>query len=436
MALNFRHGLNAGVALSGLVLGLASAQAGSFALRDQSAIGQGMAFAGAAAGSSGLASMFWNPATITDNAGWQSSYSITGIFVTAKETPLPGTSPILLPLGGSGNIGKAAIVPSSYTSYQINDQWWVGVSVNAPFGLVTKTRRQWAGALYGMTSKVFSTDITPTVGFKVNEWLSLGAGLQVEYFKTRLTSRSPVNGQPVTLEGNDIGVGYTLGATLKPFAGTEIGLGYRSQVKENLSGTLSNLPFAPVSLDIKSKLTLPDQFTFGVQQRVTDALTLSGGFEWTRWSVFNSFPVISTASGKTATTLNFRYRDGYYGSIGAAYRFNDAVTVRAGIGYERTPIGDSVRTVRLPDNDRLWTSIGASYAYNQKLSFDLGYTRITPKSTSIRITTPANPAFFSPFLKYVGNAKAHIDVISFGLNYRWDDPRVAQAVIVPIVRKY
>ena len=432
--------LTASVATAALMLGYASAGAGSFAIREQGAIGQGMSFAGAAAGSAGLASMFWNPATITDNAGWQSSFSVTGVFVDAKETPQIGTSPLLLPLGGSGQIGQAGMVPSSYNSYQFNDQIWLGLSINAPFGLVTKTKRIWAGAIYGQTSKVFSTDITPTIGYKVNEWLSLGAGLQVEYFKTRLTSRSPVNGQSIAIEGNDIGVGFTLGATLKPVDGTEIGIGYRSQVKETLEGSLINFPKIPVFVNIKSKLTLPDQITIGLKQRVTDDLTLSAGFEWTHWSIFKSFPVVITAgplNGISPTTLGFRYRDGYFASVGASYRYNEALTLRTGLAFERSPISDTVRTVRLPDNDRIWTSIGASYAYNQKLSFDLGYTHIFPKSTSIRISSVANPAF-NPLvpLPYVGKVSAGIDVVSVGLNYRWDDPKVAQVAVLPIVRKY
>ena len=45
------------------------AQAGAFYLRDQSATAGGESFAGVAAGSGGLSSMFWNPATITMTPG-------------------------------------------------------------------------------------------------------------------------------------------------------------------------------------------------------------------------------------------------------------------------------------------------------------------------------------------------------------------------------
>src|SRR6187455_1625440 len=41
-----------------------------------------------------LGSMFWNPATITMNPGWQSQYSASIIVPNAEIQPLPGTSPL------------------------------------------------------------------------------------------------------------------------------------------------------------------------------------------------------------------------------------------------------------------------------------------------------------------------------------------------------
>ena len=54
-----------------LLAATVDANAGGFALREQSAYGQGSSFAGVAAGGS-LSSMFWNPATMTQVPGIQS----------------------------------------------------------------------------------------------------------------------------------------------------------------------------------------------------------------------------------------------------------------------------------------------------------------------------------------------------------------------------
>ncbi len=433
MSSMFKKILFAGTAAAALLAGVASAQAGGFALREQSASGLGLGFAGVAAGTGGLSSMFWNPATMTNLAGWQTSMVASGIIPYSKITPQAGTAAGLLGLGGTGDMAKDAFLPASYSSYQFNDKLWFGLSVNTPFGLATKNPNTWAGQLYGRTSKVISTDISPSIAYKVTDWLSLAGGLQVEYFKTRLTALYPL--APVTsdLTGKSWGIGYTLGATIKPLAGTEIGIGFRSEVREALKGTLAVGAGTPTN--IKSNLSLPAELTLGVRQKVTEALTLAAGFEWTNWKRFGSFPVTSAATGATVTNLAFKYRDGWYASVGGEYKVTDAWTARIGLGYERSPISDTVRSVRLPDNDRIWTTIGAGYKFNEKLSFDVAYAHIFPKSTSINITSAANPTFIAPTLPFVATVSSHVDIISVGLNYRWDDPKVAEP-IKPIVRKY
>ena len=447
MTLAARRILTSGVASAALLAALNMAHAASFGLHEQGAVPIGMAFAGGAAGGAGVASMFWNPATITDNPGWQSSFSVTGIFVYAKETALPGSA-FLATRGSAGDVGRDALLPSSYQSYQFNDNLWLGLSINAPFGLVTKAANDHAGGIYGRTSKVFSTDITPTIGYRINDWFSVGAGVQILYFKTRLTSTSPApGGKVIQFEGNDWGIGYTLGATFKPLDGTEIGIGYRSRVKENLGGTLVNFPFPlavpPESVGIKSNLTLPDQISIGVKQRVNDQLTLAAQFEWAHWRLFNQFPVVIASAppgygalvGVTPTTLGFHYRNSWFASIGGEYKYDPRITLRAGIAYERTPINDTVRGVRLPDVDRIWANLGASYNFNDKLTLDFGYAHIFPKTAKINIVNVSNPAFnpAAP-IPYVGNAKAHIDIVSLGATYRWDDPKTP--IAAPLVRKY
>lgn len=421
----------AGAAAISMIAATNSAQAGGFALREQSAIGLGNSFAGAAAGGSGLASMFWNPATMTNYAGLQSSTSLFAILPYSNITPSAGTNALIGGAGGrpgpTGDMAEDAALPASYASWQVNDQIWVGLSLNAPYGLVTKNPFAWAGQVYGRTSKVESINATPTVSYRVNDWLSLGAGLQIMQFKVRLTQALGLGqtAPSAELRGDDTALGFTAGATIKPLAGTEIGIGYRSRVTPNLEGSLAT-PFGPQS--IRSDVTLPDQVTVGLRQRVTDDLTLLAGFEWTNWSVFNRFPVVNTA-GNTVTTLAFDYRNGWFASIGAEYAWNRNITLRGGLGFEHSPVTDLNRSVRLPDSDRTWASLGFSYKWNEKLTFDVSYAHLFAKSGSITYG-PGNPYYAAVGLPFSATTKAHVDLIGIGLTYRWDDPRVA----VPVVR--
>ena len=125
------------------------ASAGAFGLREQSTEAQGMAFAGAASGSGGVSSMFWNPATITMNPGFVAEQNFSFLKPSATITPTVGSNPGFARLGPSGDIGQGAVLPAGATSYQLNDCLWLGLSTGAPFGLVTKPRDVWAGEVYG-----------------------------------------------------------------------------------------------------------------------------------------------------------------------------------------------------------------------------------------------------------------------------------------------
>ncbi|RFB80979.1 OmpP1/FadL family transporter [Methylovirgula sp. 4M-Z18] len=454
MAGSFKSFLLVGAGTIALAVAASSAQAGSFGLHEQGAAGTGVSYAGVAAGSAGLSSMFWNPATITDNPGLQSSISLSGIFPYASVTPSAKTVSGLGPGASTAgsNVARDGYLPASYSSYQFNDSFWFGLATNTPFGLTTKGGPNWAGQLYGRTSKVRSEDFSPTIGWKINDMISVAVGLQIERFSVRLTQAlGTTYGAPsVDLNGHSWGVGATAGVTLKPFDGTEIGIGYRSQVKQDLKGSIKGFPFfligAPVGIadaSVKSNVTLPDEVTLGLRQRITNDFTALAGFDWTHWKLFNSFPVTiansqfaSVPNGTTLTTLGFRYNNSWLASIGGEYRWNDQLKLRAGLGYEKSPIDDAVRSVRLPDVDRLWTSIGASYAVNNKLSLDVSYAHAFKAGGAKINIGPGNPAYLITFLPtFQGETKAHLDIVAVGLTYRWDDPKVVTGV-APKTAKY
>ena len=439
MSQQFKHILTAGIAAAAILSGIAGAQAGAFAIREQSAEDLGDAFAGAATSGSSLSSMFWNPATMTSHKGWQSTSAFSAILPYASIT---ATSPSPFSANASsGNIGEAALVPASSMSYQVNDSLWAGLSINSPFGLSTKADHTWKGSFYGQSSDARSIDIRPTLAYKINEMLSFGIGLDIQRFSLHLTSQDPA--APALLDdlkGSSWGVGVTAGVTIKPVAGTEIGIGYRSAVHQAVKGSLSApvLFGSTVPRSVTSSLTLPDQLNIGLRQKISDNFTGTAGFEWTHWSMFNSFPVYLTGTSVAVNKLAFKYRNGWMASLGGEYKYSPNLTVRGGLAYEFSPVSDAVRGVRLPDSNRIWTTVGLSYAIDKKLSFDASYAHIFPSGKKILINSshPAwNPLVPVPL---AASYSSHIDIVSVGLNYRWDDPKEMEAVPAQkaIVRKY
>jgi long-chain fatty acid transport protein len=432
------------VSLAALTLASA-AHAGGFAVREQSAQAQGMSFAGAASGSGGLGSMFWNPATITMNPGWQSQYSASAIIPSAEIQPLPGTSPLLGTIP-SGDIGQDAIVVSGYSSIQVNDWLWIGNSSGAPYGLVTKPRDVWAGQVYSRSSKIMTFDVNPILGFKVNDWLSFAFGPEIQYFDVKLKralSPAATAGNAI-LEGDNIGIGFTAGVTITPWTGTVLGVGFRSSIHHELDGSVK--PGGGFYIPIEAKLNLPETVTVGLTQTIWPHLRVNLGFEWANWSRLGTQAVVATETipglalrGAPVTSLALNYKDGHFYSAGLEYDWNERLTVRGGLAYEDSPITDAIRSTRLPDNDRIWVSLGATYKWNEKLSFDVAYTHIFVKNTPIRIVPGHQDFIPTPValggLPLVADVDARVDIVSVGLKYRWDDVKVAIPA-EPIVRKY
>ncbi len=428
-----------------LLAGISAAQAGAFGLREQSAVGQGSAFAGAAAGAAGLGSMFWNPATVTNFKGGQLELVGTGIFPSASLTTQVGSSPLYMNPAYSrsgGDIGQDAFLPAGYASYQVNDKLWFGISLNTPYGLTTKANTNWPGRAYGSTTRVLSNDITPTIAYKINDMFSVAAGLQIMYFKAKYTSAVPgtaaqvSNWSVVGLTGDSWGVGYTLGATIKPIDGTEIGIGYRSAVQENLSGALQGLGGSL----IKSTVMLPESINVGVRQRVTQDFTALAGFEWTNWSRLKAPAVINTATGNNAAVPNIplHYNDGWYLSLGGEYRINPAWLVRAGIGYENSPIDNQNRSTRLPDSNRWWFSVGTGYQWSETMFFDLGYTYILPTTGNVLMNSANggyNPRLAPLANNLYANNSANINIVSASVRWVWDNPKQTVPAALPKVTK-
>jgi long-chain fatty acid transport protein len=423
--------------IAALIAATADANAGGFAIREQSAWGQGASFAGVAAGGSASA-MFWNPATMTQMPGLQSESVLSGIMGYSAHTPGAGSllagAPFLL--GGTGDTAIDAIVPSAYFSWQFKPNLWLGLSINSPFGLSTTFPDNWAGRMYAESSSLKTYNATPSFAYQINNWLSIGAGVQVQYAKADVgfgiaAGGPPGLGQILNIAGNGWGYGFTAGVTVTPTPTTTIGLGYRSAINQKISGSLNITgPAAGFSNgSVNTTVNLPDVVSLGIRQGVTPQLTLLGTVEWTNWSRIGT-STLNTASGApaivgvTPVTLPFQYKDGWFFSAGAEYQWSDKLAVRGGVGYEKSPVTDQVRMPLLPDNDRLWLSAGATYKLTPKMSFDLAYSHIFVKSTHIDISAASGNPWFDG-VTYIGDNSSHVDIISVAMKYRWDNPAPA-----------
>ena len=374
-----------------------TAEAGGFAIREQSAYGQGMSFAGVAAGGS-LSSMFWNPATLSQVMGLEFESGITGVI---PITEVLATYPIFGTVD-EGDIGLDALVPNAYGAYRINDNVVVGIGINGAFGLATQYNSTSPARTFGIAgeSDIFTINANPAVAWQINDYVTVALGAQIQWMDLTLSRQATTIAGIVDLEGDGFGYGLTAGIHIMPTPDTEIGLGYRSRIDNDIDGSLTN-----ISVPASTTIDLPDLVTFGIRHKINDYWRVMAGVEWANWSRFQSATIVVPGNSEI---LGFNYDDGWFFSGGAEYMWNDQLMLRGGVGWEISPVSDAVLTFRLPDDDRLWLSAGASYKANDRYSFDVGYSFLTTFDTTINNTNPANRGGAPSFATADVDANVHI----------------------------
>lgn len=398
--------------------------AGAFAIREQSAHAQGASYAGAAAGGA-LSSMFWNPSVMTQFGPYAFEGSFSAIFPSARNTPTGATGlGALFPNYFPDDFLDDALVPAVYASWNVSPNLWIGISVNSPFGQVVKQPRDWPGTAYAGSTDLKTYNASPSIAYQINNWLSVGVGVQIQYATAKMNVGPSF--AAMTLSGTGWGVGATAGITITPSPNTSIGIGWRSAINQDVQGTwLTPMPGGTPG-SASTTLKLPDIVSAGIRHRLNSAWTVMGTVEWAHWSRIGT-SVVNQSSGAPAmvtagvpVTLPFEYRDSWMVSAGVEYNWLPTTTLRAGIGYETTPITDRVRTPRIPDQNRIWASAGLTYSVMKNLKLDLAYSHVFIDTASIAVA-PGNPWFDSTggaFGTYTGTASGHIDIFSGALRYQ------------------
>jgi long-chain fatty acid transport protein len=415
------------LAVSATLLGISGwANAAGFALIEQGGSGIGNAYAGAAAVAEDATTIFFNPAGMTYLPDSQLVIAAHAIkpyvdFSNQGSRTLVGT-PFVQPLtgGDGGDAGDWAFVPNLYYAKAVNDALRLGIGVNAPFGLKTEYDDNWAGRYHAIKSELQTININPSLALKVNDMVSLGAGVSYQYAEAELTNAidfgticygklGPAtcnflkitpqadDGQ-VKIKGNDWSWGYNLGALFQPMPGTRLGLAYRSEIKQELDGHayFSSVP-AAFAADphlaygkVKAEIKLPASASLSAFHQVNDQWDILADLTWTEWSSFQELRVIRDSgplAGQTLSAQPEKWHNAIRTSLGANYHYSDALKLRAGVAYDESPVSNTYRTPRIPDSDRTWLSLGANYKFSQNSSVDAAYTHIFVKDSSVNQTS-------------------------------------------------
>ncbi|PLY03760.1 MAG: hypothetical protein C0624_06580 [Desulfuromonas sp.] len=452
----------AGMILVFVVMSAGSAFAAGFALIEQSVKGLGTAFSGGAAVAENPSTVFFNPAGMTRLEGQQATAGLHVIVPSAEfeldsaSNALTGT--IYSDAAGttqneSGEAGQVGTTPNLYYTHNLGNDWTVGFGVNVPFGLATEYDKDWVGRYHGVNSEVMTVNINPSIAYKVNDQLSLGAGVSAMYMEANLSqmidfglssgvpalASNPIADVYADINADSWGYGYNLGALYEFNEDTRVGLSYRSEVKQDLEGdadfTTPNLDAINPLLTLGASAAFPDQGASGtitlpasaqlsVYHEVLPGWAVMADIMWTEWSSFEDLTIefdqgIGSGLAKKASTTQEQWDDNMRYSVGTAYALNDEVTLRGGLAYDETPIPDEYRTPRIPGADRFWIALGGGYAIDA-WSVDVAYAHLFVDDGDVDLqagTDPTADEFGRGNLS--GSFENSVDIVSVEVSYKF-----------------
>ncbi|HFD79843.1 MAG TPA: aromatic hydrocarbon degradation protein [Gammaproteobacteria bacterium] len=420
--------------------------ASGFALQEQSASQMGNAFAGGAAIANDASTVYFNPAGMTRLP----TQLVVGAHFVSPSAKFSGsaTDPAGLPTSGSngGDAGQSGIVPNLYFSMPVGQGLFVGLGINAPFGLSTKYKAEWKGRYQAIESEVRTVNINPSIAFQVNERLSVGFGADFQYMDAKLTQAVdqgslclptyqkleaagvPLPAPPATIcaglvpqgadafakvTGDNWAGGYNLGLLYQATDSTRIGFSFRSQIRQNLIGNAKFRNTVPqftsinvfTNTNASAKVDLPQSASLSIYQDVNEHWSVMADATWTKWSNFDDL-VIEYDSSQPDTAIDESWNDTMRYALGVDYRYNSSWTFRIGGAYDETPIPNARhRTARIPGENRKWVSVGFGYQATPNLGIDVGYSHLFVSDPKIQEDRPTTGTL-------TGEYDAEVDILS------------------------
>lgn len=347
------------------------------------------------------ASVFFNPGSVSFlkensvNIGFTPTFANT-LFEDANTTSIGRTnSPMGTPF-------------SVYAVYRKNEEskFFYGVGVYTPFGSTIQYEDAWTGRFALTKLQLKSIFIQPTVSYKLNDKIGIGAGFVYTIGNVNLQKDIPVQDADGTyghaeLDGKASGFGYNVGLFVQATEKLNIGLSYRSKVNMEVaegtatftvpSSLTANFPNGTFS----SALPLPQVATLGLAYKLNDKLAFALDVNYVGWKAYdtlafdyaqNTASLIDTKSARNyKNTLAFRF--------GANYALTEKFDARLGLAYGLTPVQNGYVTPETPDANRINYTAGLGYKIGDHFELDASVFFTHLKRTDTNLETNLSGTF-------------------------------------------
>ena len=328
----------------------------------------------------------------------------------------------------AGSDKKVYAIPAIGLSVPIANNWRFGLAAYGVSGLgvdyrgnaIETSALPGSGGQFPLVQGAYTQlqimKFSPSIAYQVNNNLSLGLGVHIDYANLDLNNGSSFN----------YGLGAQLGAIYKATDQVTLGATYITPQEVNHKDVVNFPPLGRFDLKLES----PQQVGVGVSfEPIKSALLLEVNGRWINWS--------------SATGYNdFDWKDQWVLALGAQYKPTKQLALRAGYNYANNPVREhnnfvgfngtqnppvtnvqgipfptyyyeTFRIIGFPAVAKQHIAFGIGYEISNKFAINAGYTHAFKETITESGTSPTSPASTSL------SSTLSEDSIEFGLTWRF-----------------
>ncbi len=234
-------------------------------------------------------------------------------------------------------------------------------------------------------SNISFWQMAPVLAWNVNDRLSVGATLNIDYqsasFKQRAVTDSGVVLQNFDLSRSASGFGYGVGLGVLYDVSRMITVGFSYKSKQEFAPLEYQLGKGDITSNgvqlpagtYKLNLDFPQQAAIGMALRATQAMTIAADIKWIDWSSTMNKLAVTGPGGAVAMDPGWSDQTVY--AIGIEYKATSKVNLRAGYNYAKAPFGPEQvsRNLLLPAIVETHYTIGGDVKLNNHWELALHY---------------------------------------------------------------
>jgi long-chain fatty acid transport protein len=294
--------------------------------------------------------------------------------------PIPSLSSVSIPFPAGG----------LFYVYSPSEDLKLGVGVASGYGGGANYGKEWVGRYYIQKSQLLSATLNPGFAYRVNDWLSIGAGFSVNY--VLLSQTVAVNNIAERLpdgrlkfKADDWAFGGNAGVLFEPNARLRFGIAYRSQVDTSYTDRIRFTNIGPGLRGILERVgvvggettldsTNPQTVMASWYYAVTANSALMGNFGWQNWEQYSDLGIdIDKGTTTRDIQVDQRFHDTWHQAIGAQSRFARKWLLSVGFAHDSAPVSHFHRTPTAPFDENFRYGVGLQYDWSERMTVGAAY---------------------------------------------------------------